>query len=102
MARYKPPISTANNTKYVMNPEHYHGTPGRRRDIDVIDRHRHGQQRIHSADLQPQLRDAAAVARNQKARAIGAFAGLRVRAVGEQQERRGERGRNAARIPRAR
>ncbi len=82
--------------------EHHHGAAGGRRHVDFIDGHRHREQRIHPADLQPQLRDAAAVAsRADSAHAIRALAGLRIRAVGDQQHRRRRRrGEARGRIPR--
>ena len=72
-------------------PQHHHGAAGGRRHVDLVDRDRHREQRTDPADLQAQLRDTAAVAREQSAHTIRALARLRIRAVGDQQQRRGYR-----------
>ena len=51
-------MSRANKHEIGHEAEHHHGASGGRRDVDVVDRDRHGEEGAHAADLQPQLRNA--------------------------------------------
>ena len=91
IARYSPPISTENSTKYVMKPSTTTARPvGVATSISLTATGTR-EQRTHAADLQPQLRDAAAIGPDERPQPIGALAGLRIRAVGDQQHGAGQR-----------